>query len=117
MTARVRICKASLAAVPIRGEISARMLRVRLAIHRAEAAGDGAAADAARVALLALGSLLARLTSTMERHRDLHPHETESELELNELWATLDPVAPVPVAASPEPTLFGVVSLAVDSQG
>ena len=117
MTARVRICKASLAAVPIRGEISARMLRVRLAIHRAEAAGDGAAADAARVALLALGSLLARLAATLERHRDLHPHETESELELGELWATLDPITEPGVGSGPELPRALAASLAVDSQG
>lgn len=118
MTARIRLCRTSIAAVPIRGEITARMLRVRLAIHRAEAEGDGVGADAARVALLALGSLLARLTATMERHRDLHPHETESELELAELWAALGPIlAPEPADVPGQEAATRSATLAVDSRG
>ncbi len=96
----VRVCPSSLAAVPIRGELLARMGRMRLAIDRAEGAIDLPTADAARLELMVLGGLLGALTHALETHRDLHPFETET---LAEIAALADGLGGDPLPESEDP--------------
>lgn len=96
----VRVCPSSLVAVPVRGEILARMSRIRGVIARAEASADLTAADAARLELLVLGELLGALARTLESHRDLHPFESETMAEISAITAALGGVLEPPDGAA-----------------
>lgn len=98
----VRVCASSLAAVPVRGEILARMNRIRGVIARAEASADITIADSARLELLVLGELLGSLARALEAHRDLHPFESETLVEIEAIAAALGGVLePPPISRAP----------------
>ena len=85
----IRVCPSSLAAVPVRGEILARMGRMRMVITRAEGEVDLEAADAGRIELMVLGELMGALARALEVHRDLHPFESETLAEIDAITESL----------------------------